>query len=289
MILIPDRLLLMPEVQVLMQHGKSLILTKKLPQDSLDRSCYLGTHVFSLVRSGEQKITNYEGQNMRIRAEKGGFLSRSIYSITDLLTDGETFESCLFFVTDELLESFLAHFPRAAIAKGDAGVFFPLPTSPAIQLFLETLPQFAPKIQDPSGHLLRTKTLELLFLLAETPGNEHFIPYLKQLTLGKKHQLKSFLEANFDKPLKVEDYALLTGRSLSSFRRDFKRLFHQTPQQWLRQKRLEKAHELLTKAQYSVTEVALAVGYENVSHFIQAFRQLYGTSPKQMVMRVSED
>ena len=40
------------------------------------------------------------------------------------------------------------------------------------------------------------------------------------------------MEKNFDKPLKIEDYAYLTGRSLSTFRRDFKSYFEITPQKW---------------------------------------------------------
>ena len=288
MILIPERLLLMPEIAVLMQHGNSQILTKTLQNDSPDRSCYLTSHVFSMILSGTQVVTSYEGEKMRISAGSGGFLSRSVYTITDLMTEGASFESCLFFVEDELLEHFLAHFPLTEIAITRPAVFFPLATNSAVEYFLQTLPAYAQKVNDPSGHLLRTKTLELLFLLAETPGNEQFVPFIQHLHLGKKRFLKPFLEANFDKPLKVEDYALLTGRSLSSFRRDFKRFFNQTPQQWLKQKRLEKAYELLTQAQGTVTDIAFAVGYENVSHFIKAFRQKYGNSPKQFLLQKKE-
>ena len=92
------------------------------------------------------------------------------------------------------------------------------------------------------------------------------------------------MEQNYDKPLKVEDYAYLTGRSESTFRRDFKQYFDTTPQQWLKEQRLEKALRLLQKQEMSVTQVAYEIGYENISYFIRAFKGKVGLSPKQYML-----
>ena len=110
-----------------------------------------------------------------------------------------------------------------------------------------------------------------------------FVDVLHALRMKEKRNIKRFMEDNFDKPLKIEDYAYLTGRSLSTFHRDFKRQFSAGPKQWLIQKRLEKSTALLSNQ--SVTQVAYAIGYENVSHFIKAFQQRYGISPKQFLIR----
>ena len=93
------------------------------------------------------------------------------------------------------------------------------------------------------------------------------------------------MESHFDKPLNVEDYAYLTGRSLSAFQRDFKDQYQLPPKQWLIQKRLEKAHQLLATQDHSVTDVAYEVGYENISHFIKAFKKKYLLSPKQFLIQ----
>ena len=89
------------------------------------------------------------------------------------------------------------------------------------------------------------------------------------------------MENNFDKPLKMEDYAYLTGRSVTTFRRDFKNHFDITPQKWIKTKRMERAMTILNEQNISVTELAFEVGYENISYFIQAFKSQYGLSPKQ--------
>ena len=89
------------------------------------------------------------------------------------------------------------------------------------------------------------------------------------------------MKCNFDKPLKMEDYAYLTGRSLSTFRRDFKNHFQITPQKQLKEKRMEKAMIILNNENISVAQLAFEVGYENISYFIQAFKSHYDSSPKQ--------
>jgi AraC-like DNA-binding protein len=71
---------------------------------------------------------------------------------------------------------------------------------------------------------------------------------------------------------------------MSSFRRDFKAFYDVTPQQWVKEKRLEKAANLLDKQDLHVSDVAYEVGYENISYFIQAFKSQYGKSPKQYML-----
>jgi len=76
--------------------------------------------------------------------------------------------------------------------------------------------------------------------------------------------------------LKLLEFLLL----LEQNSRDFKRLFKTTPKKWLIAKRLDKSHELLRTTQLNVTEVAVEVGYDNVSHFISAYKKVYGVTPK---------
>lgn len=99
-----------------------------------------------------------------------------------------------------------------------------------------------------------------------------------------KIDLVDFMQRNFMFNMSLKKLAYLTGRSLSTFNRDFKKLFHTTPQKWLTEKRLELAYYQLTEKKKKPTEIYLEVGFEDLSHFSFIFKKKYGISPNQLPM-----
>lgn len=97
-----------------------------------------------------------------------------------------------------------------------------------------------------------------------------------------KIDLVNFMERNFMFNMSLEKLGYLTGRSLSTFNRDFKKLFNTTPQKWLTEKRLELAYYHLAEKKKKPTEVYLEVGFEDLSHFSFIFKKKYGFSPNQL-------
>jgi AraC family transcriptional regulator, exoenzyme S synthesis regulatory protein ExsA len=87
------------------------------------------------------------------------------------------------------------------------------------------------------------------------------------------------MELNFTYPMKLEEYARLSGRSLSLFKRDFKKIYNTAPGRWLTQKRIEYGRYLLQKTDKSVTDIALDCGLKNHSHFSRVFKEQYGITP----------
>ena len=87
------------------------------------------------------------------------------------------------------------------------------------------------------------------------------------------------MEKNFMFNMPMEKFGYLTGRSLTTFKRDFKKKFDTTPQKWLTQKRLELAHFHLTDKHKRVVDVCYEVGFENLSHFSYAFKKHFGYAP----------
>jgi AraC family transcriptional regulator, exoenzyme S synthesis regulatory protein ExsA len=94
-----------------------------------------------------------------------------------------------------------------------------------------------------------------------------------------KIDLVSFMEKNFMFNMPMEKFGYLTGRSLSTFNRDFRKHFNTTPQKWLTQKRLELAYYQLTEKKKKPVEVYLEVGFEDLSHFSYAFKKQFGYTP----------
>lgn len=102
-----------------------------------------------------------------------------------------------------------------------------------------------------------------------------------------KIDLVNFMQRNFMFNMSLEKLGYLTGRSLSTFNRDFKKLFNTTPQKWLTDKRLELAYYRLAKQNKKPTEIYLEVGFEDLSHFSFTFKKKYGFSPNQVPMNAN--
>jgi AraC-like DNA-binding protein len=89
--------------------------------------------------------------------------------------------------------------------------------------------------------------------------------------------------------LKLEEFACLSGRSITSFKKDFIQTFNCTPGKWLLKRRLEHAKYLLEVTDKNINELVFETGFENVSHFIRVFRQLYGITPLQFKKSITEN
>lgn len=98
-----------------------------------------------------------------------------------------------------------------------------------------------------------------------------------------KIDLMSYMEKNFMFNLPLEKFGYLTGRSLTTFKRDFSKTFNTTPQRWLTQKRLELAHYQFVEKKKKPREVCFEVGFENLSHFSYAFKKQFGYAPSSLV------
>src|SRR5258705_3073583 len=98
-----------------------------------------------------------------------------------------------------------------------------------------------------------------------------------------KIDLVSFMEKNYMFNMPLEKFGYLTGRSLTTFKRDFKNAFKSTPQRWLTEKRLELAYYQLVEKRKKPVDVYFEVGFENLSHFSYAFKKQYGYSPSVLI------
>ncbi len=105
---------------------------------------------------------------------------------------------------------------------------------------------------------------------------------LADFSIPGKINLPDFMEKHFMFNMPMEKFGYLTGRSLSTFNRDFKRAFKTTPRDWLMQKRLELAHYQLAEKKRKPVDVYLETGFENLSHFSFVFKKHFGYAPTSL-------
>lgn len=82
-------------------------------------------------------------------------------------------------------------------------------------------------------------------------------------------------------PLTLGEMARIAGLSRYHFLRTFKAVTGITPHQWLLRARLRDAARRLATSRDPVTEIALDVGFEDLSNFIRSFRSEFGVSPSR--------
>lgn len=285
MLLIPQILFEQPQVETILRDGNVCILSKTLTEPVVKRAGYISNHVISIVLAGRQEIRPLDAEApISIPAGEAVCIPRGMYYVSDFLPQKGAFKSLLFYFDDALIQKFLANSKVSAVSRAAVPDHLKFGVVPSLSIFADSLLAIYQSNQLSNTHFLHLKILEVLYLLNSLVKEQDFANFLFRLTLPKKRNIKAFMAENFQKPLKIEDYAYLTGRSPSTFRRDFKAFFDSTPQKWLKEKRLEKALLLLDKKAMSVSELALAVGYENTSYFIKEFKGKVGLSPKQYLL-----
>lgn len=286
MVIIPQRLFQDKQVKTILRDGNVCILSKELTAPKLNKEGYISNHVISVVLSGEQHIKTYDDQLIKVKPNEVLFIPRGMYYVSDLLPKMGTFKSLLFYFDDALIQEFLSSSKVTEISRAVVPDHLKFGIVPSLRVFAESIINIYQTNQIKNKSILRLKILELLYLLNSLAKEQQFANFLFRLTLPKKRNIKTFMEKNFDKPLKIEDYAYLTGRSLSTFRRDFKSFYALTPQQWIKEKRMDKALALIREKEISVTELAYEVGYENISYFIKEFKNRFNQSPKQYMLAI---
>ena len=98
---------------------------------------------------------------------------------------------------------------------------------------------------------------------------------------GRMSEVLRYMAAHSAAPHTVAALASMAKLSPYHFLRSFKAVTGVTPHQWLLRARLRAAAEKLAMTKAPVTEIALDVGFEDLSNFTRTFRAEFGTSPRQ--------
>ena len=241
---------------------------------------FLEQHLLYVVLGGSVKLTCGR-QTWTVRTNEMILLRRAQSVSYEKQGSEETglFESQLFAINDELLKDFLTsqqvQIPQMTEELGTQ-------VSPMSDRLVAYCWSLSPYFNDPSQvnpGLLRLKVMELLYNVMDCSKN--IFRQMLQLRQPVKTDIHRVVEENYTSPISLDELAYLSGRSLSSFKREFQDIYGAPPARWIREKRLSKAHEMLRSSSLSVADVAYSLGFENPTHFSRIFKQQYGYAPSQ--------
>ena len=239
------------------------------------------SHVLVYMYSGEIVIEE-KGKTTRLHKGECAFIRKDFsVQMTKQAWNGEQFHACLMF-SPKFLRSFYNRLDKNTLpkdAKRNKISLCKLPSNrpDIVSLFESMTPYFNSNIE-PTEELLQLKMVEGMYVLLNTSKNLYASVF--DFTDPWKIDILDFLESNYMNDISMEEIANYTGRSLSTFKRDFKKCSTLSPREWLIHHRLEAAHELIRKGGRKVSEICFEVGFKNLSHFSKIYKERYGISPK---------
>lgn len=237
---------------------------------------------FTYLKEGEMSLTS-PIDNISIQTEESVLLRCGNYFTNAI--QRHPAKTCEVFTVhlypDILKELYKNEFPN--FIKGDTHKPYitKIAKQGAITNFIQSVDFYFENPSFITEDLLKLKIKELILLLLQTDNAENIIMLFSHLFNPRQADLFEVVEAHLYSSISIAELASLTGRSLSTFKRDFETQFSDTPANFIKEKKLQKALELLQSTKLSVSEICYEVGFQDTSHFTKTFKHKYDLSPSE--------
>lgn len=257
-----------------------LFVEYKCPIDIENFRLFTDAHIINYVVSGKKDWFAPE-QSFEIEGGDALFVRKGVY------TTRQHFEVdycvILFFLTDDFITSFFREHPNLKFPSSntDFDQIYGIQVNDTFEALILSIFNYFKQDGGIPKSLVEIKFRELLFNILLNPKNRSLAQYLYSLLDTHKADMEYTMLKNFQYDLGLDEFAQLCGRSLSTFKRDFKSLFNQTPGSWIKSKRLEYAKTLLDQSSLTINEICYESGFKNPSHFNSTFKEKYGLPPLQ--------
>ena len=125
----------------------------------------------------------------------------------------------------------------------------------------------------------KIKTSEALNALFKS--NPETVEVFREFSIPERANLVDFMNHNYMYNFPLEKLAIMSGRSLSTFNRDFRTLFKESPHKWIIKQRLQMAMQLIQGGK-KASDVYVDVGFEDLAHFSKRFKSHFGVNPSEI-------
>lgn len=150
-----------------------------------------------------------------------------------------------------------------------------------IKIYIDSLKIYFDNPGMVNDNLIILKLKELIMLLMKTENAKTIEQLISSLFTRNEYSFREIIEAHVYTEFSIEKMALLTNLSVSSFKREFTKIYDDSPAHYFKQKKLERAAELLTVTNQRISDIAFDCGFNDLAHFSKSFQEKYGVSPSQ--------
>lgn len=263
--------------------GNQLVTEFNCPLESNQEGIWSEQSYFAYVIEGK-KVWHVPGNKFEMTEGKCAFVKKGAHLIEQFFDT--RFCVIFFFLTDQFIIETIREVmpsPKLSVKKSDSSPVLILETDETLHAFFNSVAPYFLTQNNVNRSLLELKCKELILNAVHNLSNEELRSYFcSLLTEGGAERMKKIMEENFYYNLSLDDFAKLCDRSLSSFKRDFTKIFNVSPGRWLTDRRLQHAELLLNTSSKNVSEIAFDCGFENTSHFSRAFKDKFGRTALQL-------
>ena len=239
-------------------------------------------HSIVYVLSGKKKWITPENEYMvsegqSIFVRKGAFKNQQYFE--------EGFCVLMFFMKDDFIQrSFKEDIEREISSPkkiNHPDFIYRVNVTESLKFLYHSFFSYLKQDSKISQKLIELKFREMLLNICSDQNNTRIKDVLFTLSKNIEGSIEQVMEEQYIYNLKIDDFAKLCGKSISSFKRDFQKTYNTTPGKWLLTKRLRLASDMLLHTEFTVQQICYDAGFESDSHFIRSFKNHFGDSPQQ--------
>jgi AraC family transcriptional regulator, exoenzyme S synthesis regulatory protein ExsA len=243
---------------------------------------FVQEHVLTHVVAGEVRFSEADKETIARAGETILFRRNLLVKCEKRhLADGSPFKVVNFVLERQFLEQYAVkhNVKRTVIPPDHKPVLVLQPKAPLLGLLHSVYPYFE-TAKPMSKDMLYLKLNETILALLEQ--EEELDSWLFGNPQEGKIDLGDFMHRNYMFNVPMTKFAELTGRSLSTFQRDFHRIFGTNAAAWLLKRRLQAAHHAITTKQQKPVDIYLDLGFEDIAHFSRTFKNEFGYNPSHL-------
>lgn len=245
---------------------------------------FVPDHVFVYITTGE--LHAHDGhKSYTLQADEYCLVRKNQLVRYDKEKGKPAFERITLCYEEAFLKAFQEEHQIKISRLSSDDAFVTIPKNKLIPDFIYSLKPYCDEAGRIKEAFAAVKYEELLLILLQ--NQPELAGILFTYGMPGKVNLEEFMNRNYIFNTSIQHFAFLTGRSLSAFKRDFQKIFRNTPNRWLVQKRLQEAYFLIEKKNKKPVDIYLELGFENLSHFSFAFKNLFGRTPTALAKGVN--
>ena len=244
----------------------------------------LDCNAISLVIEGEKTMTFTETtvspNDREIHILSAGHCIASVD-----ISKQRTFRSILIFFDDKELGDFFlqnAAFIEKAMRSGRVkpGAYVAFEKDEFIIHYIDSLALMLKNATHLSLPMKRIKLQELLLYLLEN-HTRGFLAFKNRVQLTSTEMIiRKVVESNLVNNLGIGEMAFLCNLSASTFKRQFNRIYGESPNTWILAQKMQLAAQMLARQKEKPAEIWFKLGFETHSGFTKSFRKHFGVAPK---------